>query len=1311
MLHAVLRFSLLSHSRVSTRAAVTAEADVVEKTSHASHTQHLKGRVIVTVAGFVAAVLVVMTIVAGALLSHVLTEELQHALAEQARSELQLLNQRLEYLAESSERLAGNPLVRAHMIAGDEQTRSLPELMTDFAHAKDLQNIALVAENGRALYGQLPELGRERVNRSITHALKTGLSETYLDGDSRQLRVVAPISQETVIQGAVITTFDLEAVASRILTGSERKGFRLLAQGKEIVSRSLESGRDYVMVKVGHSHVTGSNFQDLLDLGLEVGVPRDRHLAPIRQAILEFVAVGVVLALIALYLATRLSRSITDPILTLCRRVERSREDASVRCAPVGSGDELEDLADLFDVRTAELQRIQNDLEQRVVTRTADLEQANSRLQSANQEAGEANAEKSRLLEQLAEQTDSLIRSQRLLQQVLDAIPVRVFWKNRESVYLGCNRLFAEDLGLDSQQAIIGKTDHELPWREVAEHYQQTDKRVMISRLAKLGIEEAQTLADGRTIWLRTNKIPLTDTKNRVTGVLGTYEEITEHKATEEKILQAKEEAEQARVEAEQARVEAEEANRAKSEFLANMSHEIRTPLNAVINLSRLVQQTELDRRQSDYLAKVESAGRTLLGLINDILDFSKIEASHMTLEQADFNMEEVLENLATIIGVKAEGRKLEIHYDVAGDVPRRLHGDALRLEQVLINLCSNAVKFTEEGSVVLKVTLQEQEKRAVTLAFSVTDTGIGMSEEQMKHLFQSFHQGDGSISRKYGGTGLGLAISRKLVQLMGGDIGVESRLGQGSTFHFRARFFYDPDEKRQSVRVPGGMDLNVLVVDDSEQTRRLMTVTLSSMQIPNAAVASGEEAVEELKRCALSQGKPYDVVLMDWHMEGDDGISSIKKIRALSGLPKMPRSIMLTAYDVERVRTLAEKMQLDGFLIKPVGPGVLLQSLMQALPFPDRRKQVRKAGPMAPLSRRSLRLEGMHVLLVEDNEVNREIVVALLEQEGVVVSEAENGVEAVEAVEQGGRFDAVLMDIMMPLMDGYEATERVRQLPEGEGLPIIAMTAHALADEREKCLAVGMNDHVAKPIEPELLFRALLDVLPPDRRVAIAREAESQEREESEALPDLEGWQGEAAIARVGGQVAVWHNLLRRFKRGHGDDIQRLTAALSAGDLEKAAGLAHGLKGVAGNLGAMALSRVAARVESTLREEEVPDPTLLHDLKASLSTTLQDVEQLVAGSDDSDSGEEEKRALHEMTDVDLNTIANQLQRIHTLLESDIVEANAEISRLRGVLCDTAYLPLVTQVEEQVENFDIDQAGVGLAELAKALGVAWEVKA
>jgi len=561
---------------------------------------------------------------------------------------------------------------------------------------------------------------------------------------------------------------------------------------------------------------------------------------------------------------------------------------------------------------------------------------------------------------------------------------------------------------------------------------------------------------DGSYCWVSDEQHLTRDEDGGPLEVVGSWSDIDIRKAAEQAFHAAQ--------------AELERANDAKSAFLANMSHEIRTPMNAVLGLSHLALKTDPSPRQRDYLVKIRSSGQHLLGIINEILDFSKIEAGKLSVESIEFDLDKVLENVSNLISEKAEDKGLELIFDIEPSVvSTRLRGDPLRLGQILINFCNNAVKFTEEGEVVIKAQVLEDSGDSQLLEFSVSDSGIGMTEAQIGRLFQAFEQADTSTTRKYGGTGLGLAISKRLAELMGGDVGVTSELGKGSTFWFTARLGKGAVAPRPNLLRTDLRGRRVLIIDDNSSARTVLSNMLRNMAFVVDEAASGEEGIEMVRQAA-KRSEPYEIIFVDWQMPRLDGIETSKRILALPDLSIPPHLVMVTAYGREDVLKQAEENGLENVLVKPVTSSTLFDTIVAVL----RAHQEATGHVQIAPSFEIARTRGTRVLLVEDNEINQEVAIGLLEDAAIQVDLAENGEIAVRMTQEND-YDVVLMDMQMPVMDGIEATRVIRSDPRFRNLPIIAMTANAMAADREKCLKAGMNDHIGKPIDPDQLFSVLL--------------------------------------------------------------------------------------------------------------------------------------------------------------------------------------------------------------------------------------------
>ncbi|MBF0212685.1 MAG: response regulator [Magnetococcales bacterium] len=708
-------------------------------------------------------------------------------------------------------------------------------------------------------------------------------------------------------------------------------------------------------------------------------------------------------------------------------------------------------------------------------------------------------------------------------------------------------------------------------------------------------MEKRYVTKSGGMVWVDLTVSTLRDERGEVRNFVGLVVDITENKRAAEALHQAKQ--------------DAEEATRAKSEFLANMSHEIRTPMNAIIGLSHLALKNDPVPRQRDYLHKIRNAAMSLLGILNDILDFSKIEAGKLTLEQIPFNLAEVLDGVANIMALRAAEKGIELLFAIPPSLPMDLIGDPLRLGQIMLNLVNNGVKFTERGEVMVSVRVVESLDDWITLSFEVRDTGIGMTTEQMSRLFQSFSQADMSMTRRFGGTGLGLAISNRLAALMDGTISVESRVGEGSLFTFIGRFGRSVIPVARAVKWPEvWVDLSgmqVLVVDDNASAREIMVELLKHWSMHIRVASSGSEAIRLLDEMAL-HGERCDLVLMDWQMPELDGIETLRRIRTDPRFAVEPTVFMVTAFGTEEVISRAESEGARACLTKPVGSSVLLDTIVSVFQGSgERRAEEEREDVLLPMP--DARVRGAKVLLAEDNDINQQVAEELLGELGVSVDVVGNGRLAVEALmARPDVYEAVLMDVQMPEMDGLEATRRIRAALGDRAPPIIAMTAHAMESQKQLCFEAGMVDHIAKPIDPAILGVVMGRWIQPRAFEApvITRRPVVVE----DPLPDLgPAFDLKSALTRVNGKPLLLRKLLNSFANQNEESVARLRALLDQQNRDAACHLAHALKGVAATLGAEAVRAAARDLETACREggEDPPFAALLEALESRMNEAL----------------------------------------------------------------------------------------------------------
>lgn len=786
---------------------------------------------------------------------------------------------------------------------------------------------------------------------------------------------------------------------------------------------------------------------------------------------------------------------------------------------------------------------------------------------------------------------EALIMEKNLLQNLMDNIPDHIYFKDRESRFIRVNKAQAKLLGLASPEEAVGKTDFDFFSPEFARVAYEDEQRIFRTGQPQISKVEKTIRPDGYTEWVTATKMPIRNTQGNIIGLVGISRDITELKQAEEKLEKYAQELQIAKQSAERAAM-------AKSEFLANMSHEIRTPMNGIIGMTELMLNTPLSPAQREYMESIKISAETLLSLINDILDFSKIEAGKVELESVSFNLSDCLGDVMRIMALRADEKGLELVYHFSPEVPEWIVGDPNRVRQIMINLVNNAIKFTEQGEVVVEVKKETETEDTVNLHFMVEDTGIGIPAEKQKTIFDKFTQADSSTSRKYGGTGLGLAIVSKLVQMMNGKIWVESprpnpskkQGGPGSTFHFTATFGKKceahPQKTQKTVELK---NLSVLVVDDNATNRQILEEMLLNWGMNPTTVESGPAALTELVRSS-TMGEPYQLVLLDAHMPEMDGFMTTEQILKNTRIVP-PTIMMLSSLDRDESLARCKELGITAYLVKPIKPSELWNIIAKTFGYQEN-TEMAKLESKTQMSEREERI--LRILLAEDNPINQKVAKAFLEKRGWEVFCVENGREVLEALDKNA-YDLILMDVQMPEIDGYEATRQIREREKQTSghIPILAMTAHALKGDREKCLEAGMDGYVPKPVKAEELYRAIQGLFN-------GKSDENQKLNEKKGIPiNLE-----KAMDNVDGDVELLRVIIQDCREQFPERMKEIESFVKEKAIAQIEKKVHSIKSNLGLIGAESAYRAGHFLETLAREKKVGEiPQAFQTLQKEMDT------------------------------------------------------------------------------------------------------------
>jgi len=988
---------------------------------------------------------------------------------------------------------------------------------------------------------------------------------------------------------------------------------------------------------------------------------------------------GVALACIFIFIfANKITNVVTRPLTRMVEIIQNTDGTnlIEIPCVLKDSRDEIGILANTIDAMSRNIRSNVYNLNAEIKER----QRAEENLMVLNNELEFRVEERTSLLTKV---TKSLSISEDRFRIALEAAHIGLYDSDCINNRLVVNGVFLKLINSpEYNQGHIKECDW-LDFNEQLTDYVYEEDILKVKRMMEdntIGIledfYEEFRLKENPNTWLSlSGQVVNKDEHGKTMRFIGVLQNISERKNNEVQLKSSKE--------------EAEEASQAKSQFLANMSHEIRTPMNAIMGLTHLIGQSDLNISQKNYVSKIEGSSNTLLRIINDILDFSKIEAGKIEIEHIKFNLDKVLENVSNLYAVSATNKGIDINFDTGEGVPEVLMGDSLRLEQIISNLTTNAIKFTSDGEVNVSVSVIYDNENKVKLLFSVTDTGIGLTKEQIERLFTAFTQADGSMTRKYGGTGLGLAISKQLVELMNGEIWVESKYGTGASFKFTMEFDKVMDEPKLSyLEYPDLQGKKVLVVDHNKTSLKILERMLKSFSLEVTALGNPFKAIE------LCQMENFDLLIVDFNLPELSGIDLYKRLIANTGV-KVPKTIFVSATGRESYYNQVNQLGVKNFLVKPINRSLMFDAVMNALKGTGTNRNTKGDYGEGQIKYK-LMLEHRNILLVEDNEINQLVAKDILEGVGIHVSIASNGEEAIKQI-RANKFDVVLMDVQMPIMDGYKATEIIRKSYSESELPIIAMTANVLKGDREISIKSGMNDYISKPINPEILFETLV-------KWSVNKNVEKIENSSKESfdkeVPNIETFSEkyevldiEKTLLRLGNKQVFYEDLLKRYKSNYSNLVKQLSDFIINKQYDETKRYIHTLKSVTGNIGAIKLNNFITQFE--LEYESYDDEVITENLKILYylnEEVLKSIPKVILKDD-----------FEDHVSRDSFDVYSELEKLFLVLgKGRTKEIKEKMNCLVANTSDSVFMLQISEINKLIESYRFKEAKVMVEELMSA---------